>query len=176
MRLKSLLASSLVLYLFVSVQVTSAKPNRGCQFPAGLSDEVSKRFPGTRLVTLADLDEYDRKLYKKDHGLRCPGLVKVNFYGDGKPTWALVLIAGQNPRRKTELVVAHKLDKDWDIRSLESTDGDPVVWREPPGKYEGLDDKTIHATRPVVVLCYYGSSTIVYTWNGKEVEKVWVSD
>jgi hypothetical protein len=169
----------LAFYLLATVQAVAAAPNRGCQFPVGLGDEISKRFPGTRLVTLADLGEYDRKLFQKDHGTRCPGLVKVNFYGDGKPTWALVLIAGENPQRKAELVVAHKLDKDWEIRSLESADGDPVVWSEQPGKYEGQYDegiKTIHATRPVVVLCYYGSSAIVYAWNGKEVEKVWVSD
>jgi hypothetical protein len=174
---KYLLVSSLVLYLFVAVQAVAAAPNRGCQFPAGLSDEISKRFPGMRLVTLADLGEYDRRLFLKDHGTRCAGLVKVNFYGDGKPTWALVLIAGQNPNRKAQLVVARQLGDGWDISLLESTDGEPVVWREPPGKYEGLyGDKTIHATRPVIVFCGYGSWAIAYAWNGKEVEKVWVSD
>jgi hypothetical protein len=178
MRPKSLLASSLVLYLFVSVQVASAASKGGCQLPAGLGAEISNKFPGTSLVTLADLAEFHRKLFQKDHGTRCPGLVRVNFYGDGKPTWALVLIEGQNPKRKAELVVAHKPDKVWEIRSLESTDGTPVVWREPPGKYEGLyvGDKTIHATRPVIVFCGYESWAIVYAWSGKEVEKVWVSD
>jgi hypothetical protein len=149
-----------------------------CQTPSSLGEEISKEFPGTHIVTTADLEEYDRKLFRKDHGTRCPGLVKVNFFGDGKPTWALVLISGDNPKRKAQLVVAHLLDAGWEIRSLETTDGTPVVWRQGPGKYEGLyvGEKVIRATRPVIVLCDYGSSAILYAWTGKEVEKVWLSD
>jgi hypothetical protein len=54
--------------------------------PSGLDAEFVKRFPGTHIVQLGDLSAYDRKLYRRDHGERCPGLVRVDFYGDGKPT------------------------------------------------------------------------------------------
>jgi hypothetical protein len=168
---------SVTFFLFVGTQAASATPVSSCALPQGLDSEITKKFPGARLVTLADLDDYDRKLYKKDHGARCPGLVKVDFYGDAKPTWALVLISGQDPKRRAELVVARKLDADWEIRSLEITDGTPVVWREGAGKYDGMnDDKTIQARTPVIVFCGYESWAIVYAWNGKDVEKVWVSD
>jgi len=154
-----------------------AAPVRPCTLPQGLDSKIAAKFPGTRLVSLTDLDDYDKKLYKKEHGSRCPGLVKVDFYGDAKPTWAVVLISGENPKRKAELVVARRDDSDWEIRSLESTDGTPVVWREGPGKYQGLyGDKAIHATRPVIVFCGYESWMIVYAWTGKEVEKVQLSD
>ena len=166
------------LCLFAAAGDAAAGPVSGCTLPQGLDGKITAKSPGTHLVSLADLNDYDKKLYRKDHGSRCPGLVKINFYGDGKPTWALVLISGENPKRKAELIVARQRDGEWDIRSLETTDGTPVVWREGPGKYEGLceGDKTIHATNPVIVFCGYGSWAIVYSWNGKEVEKVWVSD
>ena len=168
---------SVTFFLFVVTKAASATPVSSCALPQGLDNEITKKFPDARLVTLSDLDNYDRKLYKKDHGARCPGLVKVDFYGDAKPTWALVLISGQDPKRRAELVVARKLDADWEIRSLEVTDGTPVVWREGPGKYDGMnDDKTIQARTPVIVFCGYESWAIVYAWNGKDVEKVWVSD
>jgi hypothetical protein len=171
---------SIVLCWFAAAKVASAAPVGACALPQGLDSKISTKFPGAHLVSFADLDDYDKKLYKKDHGSRCPGLVKINFYGDGKPTWALVLISGTDPKQtKAELIVAHQLDGGWDTRSLETTDGTPVVWREGPGKYEGLygeNVKTIHATNPVVVFCGYESWAIVYAWNGKEVEKVWVSD
>ena len=110
-------------------------------------------------------------------GARCPGLLKVNFYGDGKPTYALVLIGGNNPKRRAELIVAHQVAGDWEIRSLDVTDGTPVVWREGPGKYDDIyGQKKIRAKNSVIVLCWYGSSAIVYAWTGKEVEKVWLSD
>src|SRR5207253_10848124 len=104
-------------------------------------------------VTLADLDDYARKQYRKDFGTRCPGLVRVNFYGDGKPTWALLLVAKEGPKQKPELVVAHQQGNAWDIRSLDTADGAVAVWREGPGKYEGTyEGKLIRAKNPAILI------------------------
>lgn len=171
--------SAALLYLFLSPCVgLSATTTSPCQLPERLGEELSRKYPGMRVVTLRDLDEYDRKLFIEDHGHHCPGLVKVNFFGEGKPTWAVVLIAGENPNRKAELVVASLNDERWATQSLEKTDGTPVVWREGPGKYEGLyeESQTIRAKYPVIVFCGYGSWSIVYSWTGKDVAKTWLSD
>src|SRR5713226_323858 len=177
MRVRAAAICGLALFNFAFTYVGSAATGEQCQPPLSLGEEISKRFPGTHIVTAADLEEYDRKLFRKDHGTRCPGLVKVNFFGDGKPTWALVLIPGDNPKRQAQLVVAHLLDAGWEIRSLEATDGTPVVWREGPGKYEGMSEPmTIHAKYPVIVFCGYGSWAILYSWTDKEVVKTWISD
>ena len=46
------------------------------------------------------------------------------------------------------------------------------MWRKGPGKYEGVDGKkTISTKRPIIE-----SWAVVYAWNGKEVEKVQISD
>jgi len=106
-----------------------------------------------------------------------PGVVRVNFYGDGKPTLVLVLISGEGLKQKAQLVVARQLAKGWESRSLETTDGTPVVWRDRPGKYEDLyEKKTIRAKWPVIVFCGLESWEVVLAWTGKEVEKVWLSD
>lgn len=103
--------------------------------------------------------------------------MRINFYGDGKPTWALVLISGESPNRKAELVVARQLDDGWETRSLSKTEGTPVVWSEAPGKYEDLyEKKTIRAGQPVIVFCGLESWAVVYAWNGKEVENIQLSD
>jgi hypothetical protein len=125
---------------------------------------------------MEDLSKEDRLSFQKDHGRRCPGIAKVNFYGDGKPTWAVVLIAGENPKRKAELIVARPVAEGWDTRLLDTTDGTPVVWREGPGKYDGLDGKVIQATNPVIVFAGYESWSVLYAWTGKDVEKVQLSD
>jgi hypothetical protein len=164
------------LSVFAQAGVASPSDDR-CPLPAGLHDEVSKTYPGTRVASLADLSQFRRKLFQKDHRGRCPGLVKVNFYGDGKPTWALVLIAGENPKRKAKLIVAHQIGEDWEIRLLDTAEGTPVVWREGPGKYEDMyEEKAIRTTTPVIVFCGLESWAVVYAWNGKEVEKVQISD
>lgn len=150
-----------------------------CAFPSSLSNEISRKYPGSRLVRLTDLQDDDRKFFIKGHGTRCPGLVRVNFYGDGKPTWALVLTPGENdPKRKVQLVVAHQTDIGWEIRPLESTDGSaPVIWSQPPGKYDDVyREKTIRAKWPVIVFCGYESWAVLYAWTGSGVKKVWLMD
>ena len=165
------------LFLFACIQpVGAATPDR-CSYPPGLRDEISRKYPGAHVISLGDLGDYSRKLYLKDHGTRCPGLVRVNFYGDGKPTWALALISKEGTKQKVELVVAQQGAEGWATRSLETTDDTPVVWREGPGKYEDIyGEKKIRAKNPVIVFCGYGSWAIVYAWTGREVEKVWLSD
>jgi len=74
--------------------------------------------------------------------------------------------------------VAHQVAGGWEIRTLDVTDGTPVVWRDGPGKYEGLyyEEKTIRAQWPVIVFCGLESWAVVFAWTGKEVEKVQISD
>ena len=58
-------------------------------------------------------------------------------------------------------------------------DGAVAVWREGPGKYEGMyeeEGKPIRAKNPVILISDYGSFIILYAWTGKEVEKIWLSD
>jgi hypothetical protein len=159
--------------LAVTAGASSTPANDRCILPSGLGEEVSRKYPGTRPVSLADLSEDDRNFFRKD-----PGLVSVDFYGDRKPTWALVLIARQGSRRQAELVVARKTGEAWAIRTLDTAgEAVPVVWRQGPGEYDDVyGNKKIRATRSVVVLCGYESWAILYAWTGKEVEKIWIAD
>jgi hypothetical protein len=178
MRLNFVLICLVNVCLLGSSQAEAASPAKdACTLPAGLRDEISGKYPGTRVVGFDDLTDYKRKLFKKHHSSQCPGLVKVDFFGDGKPTWALVLISGENPKRKAELIVARQVDEGWETRSLDTTDGTPVVWREGPGKYDGLyGEKTIRAASPVIVFCGLESWAVVFVWTGKDVEKIQIDD
>lgn len=176
----AMLASVAGLFLVASIQVALAAPAmQGCTLPDGLGQEISRKYPGTHLVSLADLDEEDKKLFQKQHGTQCPGLANVDFYGDGKATLALVLIGDASTARKAELVVAHQLQNVWKTKSLDTSDAAPVpvVWREKPGKYHDVNrQKTVTASSPVIVLCGYESWAILYAWTGNRVEKIWISD
>jgi len=107
-----------------------------------------------------------------------PGLVRVDFYGDGNPTWALVLIASDGQKKENRLVVAREAGKGWGISLLDTASGPaPVVWRQPPGEYRDVyGEKTIRATHPVIVFAGYESWAIVYAWTGKLVQKIWLAD
>ena len=139
MRLKSIATSAVAFRLFVFVQVAvAAPPNDACDLPKDLQREVASKYPGKRVVTLADLQADDRGFFQADHDNGCPGLVKVDFYGDGKPTLALVLIGKDEAKESAVLVVAHQVEAIWNITML-ATGGPtvPVVWEFAHGRVRG---------------------------------------
>jgi hypothetical protein len=103
-------------------------------------------------------------------------LVSVDLYGDGKPTWALVLLA--EGKQNAELVVAHATEGRFNITKLDDANQKTaVVWRQPQGLYRNLPaDKTIRAAHSVLVFAGYESWAVLYAWTGKRVEKIWLSD
>jgi hypothetical protein len=179
MRSKLVLIPAVSLCLFVPVQAALAASADGrCSLPTGLREQLTKKYPVAKVVDLGDLSDDDRGFFQKDHGNDCPGLVKVDFYGDGKPTWAVVLLTGDEQKQKADLVVAHEVSKGWETKLLDTAGGPtPVVWRQPPGKYEDVyGEKTIRAMHPAIVFAHYESWAILYAWTGKHMRKIWLMD
>jgi hypothetical protein len=161
-------------------QATAPQTSEACVLPQDLQREVAIKYPTAKLIELSDLEEDDRKFFQSDHDNSCPGVVKVDFYGDGKPTLALVLIPKSGTKEPTKLVVAHHDEGKW-LFTLLDTGGPspdaPVVWSQPPGEYRDVyGNKTIRATKPVIVFCKYESWAILYAWTGKGVSKIWLAD
>jgi hypothetical protein len=164
--------------LSATANLATAREPDPCTLPHGLDATIAAKHPTAHVVRITDLTEDGKNLYVKDHGASCPGLVKIDFYGDSNPTWALALIAGNDPQKlKSHLIVARRQESRWNIRTLATAIGIPVVWKERAGEYKDMyRRKTIRSARPVLVLCYYSSSTTIYAWNGKNVEEVWLQD
>ncbi|MGH9862190.1 MAG: hypothetical protein ACRD35_02070 [Candidatus Acidiferrales bacterium] len=103
----------------------------------------------------------------------------MDFYGDGKPTWALVLLEGKGSSAKAHLVLARRLAQAWEFTSLDETDAAvaPVVWSEGPGEYRDVyEHTTVRAASEVIVFAGYESWAILYAWTGGEIVKVWIAD
>lgn len=150
--------------LLMLVQVATAQSRKGaCDLPKDLQTVVEGKYPGTKIVSLPDLSEDDKKLFQKEHADRCPGVVKVDFYGDGAPTFALALTTKDQANPRTKLVLAHRVGANWDAVILGKADGPiPVVWSDKPGEYAGVYQHKIRAARPVIVFCGYSSWAVLY--------------
>ncbi|HXX20925.1 MAG TPA: hypothetical protein VEJ46_16095 [Candidatus Acidoferrum sp.] len=167
-------------FLLLAQVVSASQAVDTCKLPADLQFEISKSHPGAKIVRLPDLEEDDRHYFVTDHDDACPGLVKVDFYGDGAPTFALLLGEQSRSKKQTELIVVHLVSGKWRAVSLGTGDAvpyAPAIWSEAPGKYRDVyGRKTIHASRPVIVFCKYEGWAIVYSWTGDHVDKVWILD
>ena len=165
--------------LFGLAQVTAAGPATDvCGLPKDLQSVVQTKYPGRTLVSISDLGDDAKELFQKEHSESCPGMVKVDFYGDGKPTFALALSTKSATKGKAELVLAHKAGANWQIKTMETTDGPaPVVWSEKPGLYKDVYGvKKIRATNAVIVFCGYYSWAVLYAWTNNKVAKIWLAD
>ncbi len=177
-RLKPIAVSAVWFYLFVFVHVAAAGPSSdACDLPKDLQSVVEGKYPRTKIVTLSDLNEDDKQLFQKEHTDSCPGLAKVDFYGDGKPTFALALTTKSQANPRTKLVLAHQLGANWEVAILDKADGPvPVVWSDKPGEYKGVYQHKIRATRPVIVFCGYSSWAVLYAWTNNRMAKIWLRD
>ena len=150
-----------------------------CKLPETLQTEVSSMYPGSELVTLAALDADDKAFYLQDHKQSCPGLVEVDFFGDHKPTIAMVLITSGKDSKEAKLLVAHNVSGNWKISLVDSTHeaGVPVLWSQPPGSYTDVyGKKQLLATAPVIVFTRFESWSILYAWTGKRISTIWLQD
>jgi len=175
---ESISFSVLGFYLFYFVPMALGGPsNEACVLPKDLQSVVEGKYPGTKIVSLSDLNEDDKQLFQKGHADCCPGLVKVDFYGDGKPTFALALTTKSGAYPKTKLVLAHQVGTNWKVAILDKADGPvPVVWSDKPGEYKSVYQHKIRATRPVIVFCGYSSWAVLYAWTNNKVAKIWLRD
>ncbi len=164
--------------IIVTQCALAATKQDSCALPAGLSEEISRKYPGTSPTRLSDLDQYNRALFRADHGYQCPGLISVNFYGNEASTWALALITRDQSKRNAKLVIARKVGTAWEIKTLDAAEAaTPVIWREAPGMYTDVyGEKTVRAIHPAIVFAEYESWAILYVWTGDHVEKIWISD
>ena len=148
-----------------------------CDLPKELDNVIEAKFPGTSVVTPSDLNEDDKHLFQKGHADSCPGLVKLDFYGDGKPTFALALTTKSRAYPSTKLVLAHRVGADWDVVTLDKADGPvPVIWSEKPGEYTGVYKNKIRATGPVIIFCGYSSWAVLYAWVNNKVAQIQLQD
>jgi len=177
--LKSIFFSVVGFYLFLHIPMAvGASQVDPCDLPKDLRSEVATKYPGKKVVTLADLQDDDRGFFQKDHSDSCPGLVSVDFYGDGKLTLAMVLVGKGERKDSAILVVAHKVGVAWKTTMLAAGGPTvPVVWSQDPGEYQDVyGQKKIRAARPVIVFCRYESWAILYAWTGSRVTKIWLQD
>lgn len=149
-----------------------------CDIPKVLSDALRGKYPELTVLRINDLPQSDRELFQKEHGQDCAGMTKVDFYGDGAPTWALVLVPSEKNGGSAKLILARKGSRGFEFSALDSANQPTaVVWQAPSGTYSDLEsDKTIRAKHQVLVFASYESWAIVYAWMDNHIGKVWLAD
>ncbi|MCA1828830.1 MAG: hypothetical protein ABR567_19560 [Myxococcales bacterium] len=139
-----------------------AKPHCSDTLPPAVAKLVHERFSDGHIVS------------KKDRKIGCPGIARVDFYGDGRTVLAISIKTGDDG----QLLLAEKDGSGWKLSPLQSARGASMaVWFGKAGKYESVYGEKSFTSKGDVILYFDGeSATIAYGWTGAAIEKVWTSD
>jgi hypothetical protein len=167
----------LILCLPSMVEAHASSGDSACRLPDRVVRALSRDYADMRALTARDLPPRDRSLFAKEHGQACPGLARLDFYGDGHDTIAISLVHGRGETRSV-LIVATLVDGAWTIVRLDASDSaTPVVWSERPGHYNDIYGKeSIEVAHPAIVWCAYDAWAILYARTGLTTSKIWIAD
>ena len=154
-----------------------------CSFllPESLAESLGRLHPGAKVLTLDQLHRRERRLFKKEEGRRCPGIVHLDFFGDHRDAYGVVLVTGAGQGRRLRLIVASRTEQAsaWNIETLDTQKGPSLatVAKKAPGVYEDIHrKKKIDANAEALVWVGWERWAILYAWTGQKIDKIWLSD
>jgi len=175
----------LLILIVASLGYASAKRTDPCggALPDSLRKAITVQYPDRKIVTLDMLTVIAEKIYLKDHKTGCPGVARVDFYGDRSEMYALVLTKEVKDTYISSLILGQRQrNREWRFSVIEPDvqDAPPVVFTLPPGEFVGTtsqqEQRTLASKHEAIVFVGYESWSIVYVWTGDKVEKLWLSD
>ena len=110
----------------------------------------------------------------------CPWGVKVDFYGNGRLVYAIVIekkSQDSTPYKIGKLLLAQaEKERRWTLVTLlDNTCPCPIIIK-PPGKYKDVNEDKEIKSKGEVVLHYSQSVAIVFAWTGEKIDKVHIAD
>jgi hypothetical protein len=139
-----------------------AAPSRHCSetIPTAIQKIIQQRYSGFHIRT------------KKDSMRGCPGIVKVNFYGDGRTVYAVVIQQDHdNHRVEGKLLLASKQSQSWKVEVLDEGDGVGSIWHGPAEEFDDMyRGRTQVPKGDIIVYFGYESWARAYGWTGEKIE------
>jgi hypothetical protein len=155
----------------------SAKP---CQpkIPESLNRDLAVMFPFARVMTDVMLSVGDRRILQRERPGQCPGVAALDFFGDGKKDYALVLAHGTKSRMANLVLARPETTGHWSFQLIEEANqGIAVVFSVPPGDYTDVyGESKLHAPHEAIGFSGIESWTVLFAWTGSTIDKIWTQD
>lgn len=166
-----LLGGLLSVYICLAVYSSAdAAPRRHCSetIPTAVKKIIYDRYPDFHIRT------------KKDSTHGCPGIVKVDFYGDGRAVYAVVIQKDRDDKgiqQDGKLLLASRESQGWKVEILEDEGDAGSVWHAPGEEFSDMyQGRTIAAKGDMIIYFWYESSAVGYGWTGEKIETVQLAD
>lgn len=141
-----------------------------CALPPALTEALQSRFGSSRVLTVADLYEDERALFRAEHPGGCPGVRAGKFFGAKERPALAVIVMGGGSRKDLRLIVARPAMATWilfEVEELREGSTAVVGSERGPGAKDASADRT---PSEVLTLTAYEAWKRVYRWNGRTFE------
>ncbi len=149
-----------------------------CALTAGLGCEIGHRYPEYRVLDITMLRSDDRKLFTHDSPGQCPGVARLQFFGDRKKAVAVLL--WKQEKGEGYLVVGREQGGDrWEVMEVSKLGGSfpPVIWPEPPGEYADWNGtRKMKVKWPAIHLVQYEAWSKLFAWDGSKIVMLQMTD
>lgn len=177
--------SFIILILNISVSAPAFAQSRNCtiqDLPKGIADIIGSKYAGWRPEQISDLEPDDHELWVKAHGKLCPGIASGHFEGNGRDTYAVLLLK-KDPARLGYKFVLFNENRSGTFESIlldraeGKNAGKPVIYRVPPGEYSDPETgKSVKTKLHSVILEWIEAAAQLYYWSGSKYHKLQVQD
>lgn len=183
MRLMMIAGLALILGAFARPAYSGEVAPDPCKaFPQELAHVIKRDYPGREIVTIKHLPGWRQAEYEKEGIKSCPGVAKVNFFGDGRLAYVIALV---NP---SEEKVAQKANPGgfllayvdvagvWKLKMLSKgwCSCEPIV--APAGEYKNFYGNKIIRSKGEVIVEDFGSAARLFAWTGNKIDSISIKD
>ena len=159
-------------FLVLTAQVGAQSPGP-CEkaLPPAVQSYVEHQFPEWRAKALADLEGYDRQLWRETHKKECPGIAVGYFENSEQLSYALLLVPRSTAKSGYKFVVITSAPENtYHSEILDHNDSQGasgmVISKSPPGKYSDSEQtKTVQLKLDSISLDWLEKSSMLYYWS-----------
>ena len=161
-----LIYSAVLLIFLSSAEIALAERRSHCndRLPTTLDKLIKQRYPEWQIGT------------GHDRGCKTP-ILKVDFYGDGRTVYAMVIekIYGYGGKVDLKFIVAEKKAPQWELILVENLGG--YIYHEPRKELVSVyEDKVLRSKGDLIILWGGESWAIAYGWTGDKIDRVHLRD
>jgi hypothetical protein len=151
--------------------------------PADVSEWLKNHLPSWRIKTTEDLEDYHRRLWKKNQPDACPGIASGHFSADGAKEFTLLLVP-KNSTKNGYKVIAFTKPKDKPAvtpRVIEDEHDQNskrvVIYRVSPGLYKDPENaRRVRIERDGIVVEAMEAGASLYFWRKGRLEHLIISE
>ncbi len=152
---------------------------KGFIVPKPVAHALSHAVPEWEVIDLSQLSEKHQDLWRKRHSQVCPGIAEGKFTPKAMKSFAVLLSKQQDGEPYLQVVLLTPAVRGYDMLQVtppSGAEGDNVLTTAQPGRYRGVDGKTVDIRLNGIILEQLESGSVLFYWRNEKFHSLILSE